>query len=304
MRVRKKVERWLESFEDRARVAGWSPEQSLYQFKSHLSKTALQAFRFLLKKDKSEYELAVAAMKKRFTSVDIEELHGVEFHSLVQENQSAEQLGLELQRLAHKAFPSLSGDDLDRMLKGRFYTALLPKWQKKLGAPRPTEKFNDLYERARTLERHDKQFQASAASRTEKTESSPKPSSKPPSVDKATESNASGSQKSSSDAGTGQSAQRPVRICYLCRRPGHLARNCHNKKRFAEARGRSQAGQGSQSKVSVVEASSVVEGLTTQQLEDMLADRRLQEEESELLKASSSGVNVIISSPPPFPRNL
>ena len=124
MRVRKKVERWLESFEDRARVAGWSPEQSLYQFKSHLSKIALQAFRFLPKKDKSGYELAVAAMKKRFTSVDIE-LHGVEFHSLVQENQSAEQLGLELQRLAHKAFPSLSGDDLDRMLKGRFYTACL-----------------------------------------------------------------------------------------------------------------------------------------------------------------------------------
>jgi hypothetical protein len=34
-------ERWLESFEDRAKVAGWSPEQSLYLLKCHLSKTAL-----------------------------------------------------------------------------------------------------------------------------------------------------------------------------------------------------------------------------------------------------------------------
>ena len=34
-------ERWLESFEDRAKVAGWSSEQSLYQLKCHLSKTVL-----------------------------------------------------------------------------------------------------------------------------------------------------------------------------------------------------------------------------------------------------------------------
>ena len=76
-------------------------------------------------------------MKERFTSIDIEELRGMEFHSLVQDNQSVEQLGLELQKVAQKAFPSLSGDDFDRLLKGRFYSALLPKWQKKLGAPRP-----------------------------------------------------------------------------------------------------------------------------------------------------------------------
>jgi len=46
------------------------------------------------------------------------------------------------------------------MLKGRFYQALLPKWQRKLGAPKATETFDDLYARARTLERHDQQFSA------------------------------------------------------------------------------------------------------------------------------------------------
>ena len=125
--------RWLESFEDRAKVAGWSPEQSLYQFKCHLSKTALQAFHLFSKEDRANYASALTAMKKRFTSIDIEELRGMEFHSLMQESQSAEQLGLQLQKLAHKAFPSFSGDDFDRLLKGRFYSALLPKWQKKLG---------------------------------------------------------------------------------------------------------------------------------------------------------------------------
>ena len=48
-------------------MSGWvvSQEQSLYQFKSHLSNTVLQAFRFLPKKDRSEYELAAALMKKK-----------------------------------------------------------------------------------------------------------------------------------------------------------------------------------------------------------------------------------------------
>ena len=49
--------------------------------------------------------------------------------SLVQENQSVEQLGLELQ---NEAFPSLSRDDFDRLLKGRFYSALLPRGRRNL----------------------------------------------------------------------------------------------------------------------------------------------------------------------------
>ena len=41
-------ERWLETFEDRVVVAGWTPEQKLYQLKSHLQGTALQVFRLLV----------------------------------------------------------------------------------------------------------------------------------------------------------------------------------------------------------------------------------------------------------------
>ena len=75
------------------------------------------------------------ALKYRFKPVDIEELQVIEFHQLVQGTQSVEELGIELQKLAKRAFPVLTGKDLDRLLKGRFFQALLPCWQRKLGAP-------------------------------------------------------------------------------------------------------------------------------------------------------------------------
>ena len=76
-------ERWMEHFDERARIAGWSPDQCLYQLKAYSSQTALQAFRMLPEKDCQKYDLAVVALKKIFRPVDIEELRGIEFHQLV-----------------------------------------------------------------------------------------------------------------------------------------------------------------------------------------------------------------------------
>ena len=56
---------------------------------------------------------------------------------------SVEKLGLQLMSLAKKAF------ERDRLLKGRFFQALVPRWQRKLGAPKVTESFTELYEHAR-----------------------------------------------------------------------------------------------------------------------------------------------------------
>ena len=69
--------------------------------------------------------------------------------------------------LANKAFPSTPAKDFDRMFKGRFFQALHVQWQRKLGAPKPAESFKELYDRARTLEQHEKQYTASAAARGE-----------------------------------------------------------------------------------------------------------------------------------------
>ena len=95
--------------------------------------------------EKSTYKAVVAALEHRFHSLDIEELRGLEFHQLMQNTQSVEEVGIQLQRLARKAFPKSSPKEFDRMLKGRFYQALLPKWQRKLGAPKLAESFDDLY---------------------------------------------------------------------------------------------------------------------------------------------------------------
>ena len=63
---------WLEHFEERAGLAGWSEAQKLHQLKLLLEKTALNAFRVFAKEDKETYEKAKAALKNRFWSVDIE----------------------------------------------------------------------------------------------------------------------------------------------------------------------------------------------------------------------------------------
>ena len=133
------IDRWLERFDERAHLAEWSDEVKLYQLKVHLDKTASHVFRIFSTEEKSSYKKAADALRKRFRPVDIEELRGLEFHRKVQENESVEQLGLELQRLGRKAFPSTDGKDFDRLLKGRFFQALLTKWQRKLGAPKPSE---------------------------------------------------------------------------------------------------------------------------------------------------------------------
>lgn len=74
-----------------------------------------------------------------FKPVHIEELRGLEFLQLTQVSQSVEQLGIELEKLAIRVFPCLEGRDLDRLLKGCFFQAFLPKCQRKLGAPKAEE---------------------------------------------------------------------------------------------------------------------------------------------------------------------
>ena len=78
----------------------------------------------------------------------------------MQEQQSVEELGVQLQRLGRKSLLGSGPKEFGWMLKGHFYQALLPKWQRKLGAPKATDSFEELYARTRTPEQHDQQFNA------------------------------------------------------------------------------------------------------------------------------------------------
>ena len=161
-------DKWVEKFRERARFANWSLDDQLSQLKLHLDKTARDVLHMLPSTKCSDVESAIRALGTRFKPRDIEELRGLEFHHKTQGDESIDQLGISIQQLGRKAFPSIVGKDFDHLLKGHFYQALLVKWQRKLGAPKPDESFHDLLARAHMLEEHEKQFQASAESRSDK----------------------------------------------------------------------------------------------------------------------------------------
>ena len=83
----------------------------------------------------------------------------------MQDSEMTEQLEIDSQSLARKAFPELQGGkEFDCLLERRFFQALIPKWQWKLKAPKP-EETSELYDRARMLEKHELQYVTSAAGR-------------------------------------------------------------------------------------------------------------------------------------------
>ena len=56
--------------------------------------------------ERKSYDKAIKALKKRSCPVDIEELHSLKFHTGVQGD---EKLGIDIQKLGHKAFPTMKG---------------------------------------------------------------------------------------------------------------------------------------------------------------------------------------------------
>ena len=172
---------------------------------------------------------ATSGLRKRLKPADIEELRGLEFHHRTQGvDETVEQLGVSIQRLGRKAFPSITGRDYDGLLKGRFYQALLVRWQRKLGCPKLEEGFHDLFTRARMLEEQEKQFAASALSRqgtsTRPRKISANRNDKPKQPEKSP----------STSASPNPSPQLPKVQCYKCKKPGHVRNDCPLK---AEAPG-------------------------------------------------------------------
>ena len=302
--------RWLERFEERAKLAGWSSEQKLYHLKLHLDKTALQVFRMLPEAERKSYDEAIKALKKRFCPVDIEELRGLEFHTRVQGDESIEQLGIDIQKLGHKAFPTMKGKEFDRIIKGRFFQALHVKWQRKLEAPRPTESFSELYDRARMLERHEKQYAASAAARgdtrntgkkDDQQQLQQKQQSVPRNLGKPKPQTAKGQNESKPVV---EQPSKPVStqkrvfhgIYHRCEQYGHSARNCPGPpsgRSAYEAHGRSTTE--TTSRTSAVESNPKPEELTEEQLEDLLSQRRLQREQALLSDSTSTASSVTAS---------
>ena len=75
-------DKWIEQFEERAKLVGWSEDHKRYNLKMLLDKSAFQTYLLLPDDVKASYSATVEALRSRFKPVDIEELRGMEFHQL------------------------------------------------------------------------------------------------------------------------------------------------------------------------------------------------------------------------------
>ena len=123
--------------------------------------------------------------------------------------------------------------EFDRMLKRRFFQSLLPKWQRKLGAPKLDESFTALYDRARMLEMHDQQYTAAAQARDGKTKGAThgkegqKPTEQPRQSSQSQK--PSGDGASPSVVNRGGMQPKSKFSCWKCGEMGHLSRHCRKK---------------------------------------------------------------------------
>ena len=165
------------------------------------------------------------------------------------------------------------------LLRGRFYQELLPKWQRKLGAPNTDETFSELYDRARMLEKHELQYVASAAVRKENQQGKNKIL-KIHKVPSRTEDcgNASPSQSTSVQKSSGNN-----KLYFVCKSPSHCASDCpKSHRREATGRGKPSATTSMIAPMPLQE----LEQLADEQLEDIPAKRKLEREQELLLEAA------------------
>ena len=213
---------------------------------------------------------------------------------------------------AEKAFPRMKEEEFDRLLKELFFQALLSKWQGKLSAPKPGEMFSELYDRARTLEKQDKQISATAAfrgdnksSKSQQGHSRPSTNQRSQRVSRDTAPQPAGEQANRGGRGDsypvqyGRTQNRPYtnpRGCYVCG-GSYRARECPNHATKSEAPGRtnaaSRSAQLTAAPTTTPQMSNSAQDLTSamapskyteEQLVQMLSQCRLEKEEA-LLKA-------------------
>ena len=285
-------DKWIRKFRERAKFAGWSAADQLYQLELHLDKTAMDVFHTLLDSELNDIESVIAALGKCFKPSDIEELHGLQFYYLAQGDESIEQLGISIQQLGRKVFPNITGKDFDRLLKGRFYQALQVKWQRKLGAPKPDETFHDLLARVRMLEEHEKQFAASAELCPGSTGRKPTRGEVPKSKEQTN--TESSSRRSTGKNGSTSPTKATERRCFFCQGVGHLQRDCPSKKDQkapSETPGKTRTLTNTSSTGTVL-SSTNLEHLTEEELERLLALKKLAREGS-LLLSSNNTINAL-----------
>ena len=121
-------------------------------------------------------------------------------------------------------------------MKGRFFQALLPCWQRKLGAPKSDESLDELFNRARTTEKREQQYCEVAE---ERKDAQPKPKKVERASTRPRRDPGEGAPGAEDRGGGGEQTRGQGSRCHKCHRLGHIAKFCWDKQgRGAEAPGR------------------------------------------------------------------
>ena len=110
------IDCWSNSRKESDWQDGLVSSYSACQLKAHLNKTTLQVVCMLTSEERKimlkPLQLSVSN-SSLWLSTSIEELRGMVCHQLIEESQSIKQLGIQLQCIARRAFPTISGKEQD-----------------------------------------------------------------------------------------------------------------------------------------------------------------------------------------------
>ena len=174
------------------------------------------------------------------------------------------------------------------MLKGRFFQALHVKWQRKLGTLKLQETFRKLYDRARTLEQHEKRYAASAASKSDTHRSNKRNEQTSQSLR-----DSAGTSTDCQDSGTDPSLPTTSSNFQTDRRRTHPRgrfRGGHqdNQQRRESRPPQEAPGRSDTSRTAVVGQVPKLDDFSDEQLKAVLAKRHLDREQQLLLEASTT----------------
>ena len=270
---------WVEQFESVATLAGWNDHFKLVHLTSSLKGAAKSFYRSCAPLQRSNYQELVAALKKRFTPVQLTAVQTQLFHSRRQNHgESVDNFAQELRKLYAKAYGSATGanpqaDQVGQIvLVNQFVAGLRPDIQMKVVGVEGG--IDELVLKARFEEARIKEF--STVQRQSRND-------RLPSRAQTRQETGHKAQGANGENREGQNLTgkftRPNSKCYSCGSAGHFQKQCPWKKR-----GPSETPGHGRSRVA-----NVVTGKNnTESEQNSIADLRRQLREAELKESLQS----------------
>ena len=132
-------EEWIEQFEMLATIAHWDECSKLVNLTTRLTGQAYAFYRSCTSRQRTNFSLLVAELKKRFTPVKIQSVQSSLFHDRRQKSgETVDTYAQDLRRLFHQAYPrshqgTSESEEMGRsVLLNQFTAGLLPHLKEKI----------------------------------------------------------------------------------------------------------------------------------------------------------------------------